>query len=62
MDYEIEKELERIRNLSFDELALEGLIVPERNTDWKPSEKPIELMSKKPASEVLIEMRKQERY
>ena len=33
MDEDIEKELERIRNLSFDEMVAEGLIIPARNPD-----------------------------
>jgi len=33
MDERIEKELERIRNLSFDEIVAEGLIIPARNPE-----------------------------
>ena len=44
MDEEIEKELERIRNLSFDEMVAEGLIIPAENPDWQPTMKPIEIL------------------
>ena len=47
MDEEIEKELERIRSLSFDEMVAEGLIIPAENPDWQPTMKPIEIKGKK---------------
>ena len=62
MDEEIEKELERIRNLSFDEMVAEGLIIPAENPDWQPTMKPIEIKGKKIATEILIAERRSARF
>ena len=62
MDEDIEKELERIRSLSFDELVAEGLIIPAENPDWQLTMKPIEIKGKKTATEILIAERRSARY
>jgi hypothetical protein len=67
MDEEIEKELERIRNLSFDEMMAEGLIIPARNPDRiftlpKGKIKKGKIKKGKPLSEILIAERRSARY
>ena len=62
MDEDIEKELERIRSLSFDEMVAEGLIIPAENPDWQSTMKPIEIKGKKTTTEILIAERRSARY
>ena len=62
MDKETEKEFERIRNLSYDEMVAEGLIIPARNPQ-RIFEMPIfKLEGNKTSTELLMEMRAEERY
>jgi hypothetical protein len=62
MDEEAEKEFERIRNLSYDEMVAEGLIIPARNPQ-RIFEMPIfKLEGNKTSTELLMEMRAEERY
>jgi hypothetical protein len=62
MDKDAEKEFERIRNLSFDEMVSEGIIILPQNPDWRPMKNPIKISGGKTATEVLLEMRAEERY
>ena len=62
MDEEAEKEFERIRNLSFDEMVSEGFITLPQNPNWRPMKNPIKISGGKTATEVLLEMRAGERY
>ena len=62
MDEEAEKEFERIRNLSYDEMVAEGLIIPARNPQ-RIFEMPIfKLECNKTSTELLMEMRAEERH
>jgi hypothetical protein len=62
MDEEMEKELERIRNLSFDEMVAEGLIIPARNPDRIFTLPRGKIKKGKPLSEILIAERRSARY
>jgi hypothetical protein len=62
MDKKAEKEFERIRNLSFDEMVSEGFITLPQNPDWQPIKNPIKISGGKTATDVLLEMRAEERY
>jgi hypothetical protein len=62
MDKEAEKEFERIRNLSFDEIVSEGVIILPQNSDWRPMKNPIKISGGKTATDVLLEKRAEERY
>jgi len=62
MDEEIEKELERIRNLSFDEMVAEGLIIPARNPQRIFTLPKGNFIKGKQLSEILIEDRRSARY
>jgi len=62
MDEEIEKEFERIRNLSFDEMLAEGLIIPAEKPVTRFKMPTFKLKGKKTSTEVLMEMRAEERY
>jgi hypothetical protein len=62
MDEEIEKELERIRNLSFDEMLAEGLIIPAEKPVTRFKMPTFKLKGKKTSTEVLMEIRAEERY
>ena len=62
MDEEAEKEFERIRNLSYDEMVAEGLIIPAHNPQ-RIFEMPIfKLEGNKTSTELLMKMRAEERY
>lgn len=37
-------------------------ITPAKNPDWRPTEEPVTLRNNKSASEILLEMRREERY
>ena len=62
MDEEIEKELERLKNLSFDEMLAEGLIIPAKKPVTRFKMPTFKLKSKKTSTDVLMEMRAEERY
>ena len=62
MDEEIEKELERLKNLSFDEKLNLGAIIPARNPD-RIFTLPIGKIKKgKQLSEILISERRSARF
>ena len=62
MDGEAEKEFERMNNLSYDEMVAEGVIIPARNPQ-RIFEMPIfKLKGNKTSTELLMEMRAEERY
>ena len=62
MDEEIEKELERIRNLSFNEMVAKKLIIPARNPDRIFTLPRGKIKKGKPLSEILIAERRSARY
>lgn len=62
MDNEIEQELERIRNLSFDERVSEGYIIPAQNTSTRFPRPTFKLKGKKSSTELLIEERRSARF
>jgi hypothetical protein len=62
MDEEIEKELERIRSLSFDEMVAEGSIIPARNSDRIFTLPKGKIKKGKPLSEILIVETRSARY
>jgi hypothetical protein len=37
-------------------------IAPAKNPDWRPTEEPVTLRNKKTATEILLEMRREERF
>ena len=62
MDEKIEKEVERLKNLSFDEMLAEGLIFPARNPK-RIFTLPIGSIKKgKQLSEILISERRSARF
>ena len=62
MDEKIEKELERLKNLSFDEMLAEGLIFPARNPN-RIFTLPIgRIKEGKQLSEILISERRSVRF
>ena len=62
MDEEIEKELERIRNLSFDRMLNLGAIIPARNPERIFTFPKGKIKKGKPLSEILIAERRSARY
>jgi hypothetical protein len=62
MDEKAEKEFERMNDLSYDEMVAEGIIILPQNPDWRPMKNPIKISGRKTATEVLLEMRAEERY
>ncbi len=62
MDEEIEKELERIRNLSFDGKLNLRAIIPARNPDRIFTLPKGQIEKGKPLSEILIAERRSARY
>ena len=62
MDEEAEKEFERIRNLSYDEMVAEGLIIPARNPQRIFTLPKGKIIKGKQLSEILIEDRRSARY
>ena len=62
MDEESEKGFEPINDLSYDEMIAEGFITLPQNIDWRPTKNPIIISGGKTATEVLLEMRAEERY
>ena len=62
MDKEAEKEFERIRNLSYDEMIAEGLIIPARNPQRIFTLPKGKIIKGKQLSEILIEDRRSARF
>ena len=62
MDEEIEKELERLKNLSFDGKLNLGLIIPAQNPDRIFTLPKGKIKKGKPLSEILIAERRSARY
>ena len=62
MDEEIEKELERLKNLSFDEMLAEGLIFPARNPKHIFTLPIGRIKEGKQLSEILISERRSARF
>ena len=62
MDEEIEKELERIRSLSFDEMVADGSIIPARNPNRIFTLPKGKSKKGKPLSKILIAERRSARY
>jgi prevent-host-death family protein len=46
----------------YDEYIESGLIKPARNPDWRPTKNPAKIIGKKTSTEILMEMRAEERY
>ena len=46
----------------YEEYIESGLIVPAENPDWRPTSKPIKVKGNKTSTQVLIELRAEERY
>jgi len=57
-----EKEMERIKNINHAEMDSEELITLSQNLDWQPTKNSIKIDVGKTATEVLLEMRAEERY
>ena len=62
MDEEIEKELERLKNLSFDGKLDLGVIIPARNPDRIFTLPKGKIKKGKPLSEILIAERRSARF
>ena len=46
----------------YDEYIASGLIKPAENPDWRPTKNPVKITGSKTSTEVLMEMRAEERY
>jgi prevent-host-death family protein len=46
----------------YDEYIESGLIKPARNPDWRPTKNPAKIIGKKTSTDILMEMRAEERY
>lgn len=46
----------------YDEYIASGLIRPAENPDWRPTKNPVKITGSKTSTEVLMEMRAEERY
>jgi prevent-host-death family protein len=46
----------------YDEYIESGLIKPARNPDWRPTKNPAKILGKKTSTDILMEMRAEERY
>ena len=46
----------------YDEYIESGLIKPARNPNWRPTKNPAKIIGKKTSTEILMEMRAEERY
>ena len=57
-----EKEFERMNNLSYDEMVAQGLILPARNPQRILKMPIFKLQGNKTSTELLMEMRTEERY
>jgi prevent-host-death family protein len=51
-----------IKNSLFEEYIESGLITPAVNSDWRPTKNPIKIKGSKTSTEVLMELRAEERY
>ena len=51
-----------IKRSLYDEYIESGLIKPARNPDWRPTKNPAKIIGKKTSTEILMEMRAEERY
>ncbi len=46
----------------YEEYLAAGLIIPAENPDWRPTSQPIKVKGNKTSTQVLMEMRAEERY
>jgi len=46
----------------YEEYVAAGLIIPAENPDWRPTSQPIKVKGNKSSTQVLMEMRAEERY
>jgi len=46
----------------YEEYLESGLITPAVNTDWRPTKNPLKIKGNKSSTEVLMELRAEERY
>jgi antitoxin (DNA-binding transcriptional repressor) of toxin-antitoxin stability system len=46
----------------YDEYIASGLIKPAVNPDWRPTKNPVKITGSKTSTEILMEMRAEERY
>ena len=51
-----------IKRSLYDEYIESGLIKPARNPDWRPTKNPAKIIGKKISTDILMEMRAEERY
>jgi len=51
-----------IKNSLYEEYIESGLIMPAVNSDWRPTKNPIKIKGNKTSTEVLLELRAEERY
>jgi prevent-host-death family protein len=51
-----------IKRSLYDEYIESGLIKPAENPDWRPTKNPVKITGSKTSTEVLMEMRAEERY
>jgi prevent-host-death family protein len=51
-----------IRKSLYEEYIEAGLITPAENPNWRPTKNPIKIKSNKTSTEVLMELRAEERY
>lgn len=51
-----------IKNSLYKEYIESGLIIPAVNSDWRPTKNPIKIKGNKSSTEVLMELRAEERY
>ena len=51
-----------IKNSLYEEYIESGIIIPAVNSDWRPTKNPIKIKGNKTSTEVLLELRAEERY
>ena len=51
-----------IKRSLYDDYIESGLIKPAENPDWRPTKNPVKITGSKTSTEVLMEMRAEERY
>lgn len=51
-----------IKNSLYEEYIESGLITPAINSDWRPTKNPIQIEGSKGSTELLMELRAEERY
>ena len=51
-----------IKNSLYEEYIESGLIISAVNSDWRPTKNPIKIKGNKTSTEVLLELRAEERY